>query len=159
MKKMKSRNQTFQWLEALAIIMVIDDHISTRVGILSSVFPYNSFYMPMLVFISGYFFKNRSVGEGIQHKVLNLLVPYVIWCLVGDALAYALFHYGVVNWYSNPFDLRIMQNLLFLGPPSSITGAGWFVIMLFWVEVGYLVLNRLFCLGKRKKTTHFLSFW
>lgn len=75
MKKMKSRNQTFQWLEALAIIMVIDDHVSTRVGILSSVFPYNSFYMPMLVFISGYFFKNRSVGEGIQHKVLNLLVP------------------------------------------------------------------------------------
>lgn len=151
MKKMKSRNQTFRWLEALAIIMVIDDHVSTRVGILSSVFPYNSFYMPMLVFISGYFFKDRRLGEGIQHKVLNLLVPYVIWCLVGDALAYALFHYGVVNWYSNPFDLRIMQNLLFLGPPSSITGAGWFVIMLFWVEVGYLVLNRLFCLGKRKK--------
>lgn len=62
--KPKSRNQTFQWLEALAIIMVIDDHVSTRVGILSSVFPYNSFYMPMLVFISGYFFKRQRCRRG-----------------------------------------------------------------------------------------------
>lgn len=103
MKKMKSRNQTFQWLEALAIIMVIDDHVSTRVGILSSVFPYNSFYMPMLVFISGYFFKDRRLGEGIQHKALHLLVPYIIWSLAGDALSYILYRCGIVNWFSSPF--------------------------------------------------------
>lgn len=53
MEKM-NRNQTFQWVEALAILMVLDDHMSTRIGILSSIFPYNSFYMPMFVFISGY---------------------------------------------------------------------------------------------------------
>ena len=31
--------------------MVIDDHVGSRVGILSSIFPYDSFFMPMLVFI------------------------------------------------------------------------------------------------------------
>lgn len=36
MEKM-NRNQTFQWLEALAILMVLDDHMSTRIGILSSI--------------------------------------------------------------------------------------------------------------------------
>lgn len=50
------RNQTFQYLEALIILMVIDDHVSTRIGILSSVFPYNSFYMPFLVFTPVYNF-------------------------------------------------------------------------------------------------------
>lgn len=55
--KLRARNQTFQWLEALAIIMVIDDHVGTGVGFLSSIFPYDSFFMPMLVFVSGYFFK------------------------------------------------------------------------------------------------------
>ena len=147
----KLRNQTFQWLEALAIIMVIDDHVSTRVGILSSIFPYNSFYMPMLVFISGYFFKERSIRGGVQHKMLHLFVPYVIWSLVGDALAYILFRCGIVNWWVDPLDSRAIQNLFFLEPPSSITGAGWFVIMLFWVEIGYLLLNKFLRLGTRKK--------
>lgn len=57
---MKKRNQVFNFLEALAIIMVIDDHMSTRIGILSSIFPYNSFYMPLFVFISGYFYRERK---------------------------------------------------------------------------------------------------
>ena len=59
LNKRQTRNQTFQYLEALAIIMVIDDHVGTRIGFLSSIFPYNSFYMPLLVFISGYFIRSQ----------------------------------------------------------------------------------------------------
>lgn len=75
----------------------------------------------------------------------------MIWSLAGDVLAYVLFRCGIVNWYVSPLDLRTIQSLFFLEPPSSITGAGWFVIMLFWVEVGYMVLNRLLRLGTRKR--------
>ena len=71
----KRRNQTFQWLEALAILMVLDDHVSTRIGILSSIFPYNSFYMPLFVFISGYFYRDRSIIQNIKHKTIHLLLP------------------------------------------------------------------------------------
>jgi fucose 4-O-acetylase-like acetyltransferase len=66
--KQKSRNQTFQWLETLAIIMVIDDHVGNRIGILSSIFPYDLFFMPMLVFVSGYFFKERSIWGGYNTR-------------------------------------------------------------------------------------------
>lgn len=95
---------------------------------------------------------------GVRHKVIHLLFPYLIWSLAGDALSYILFRCGIVNWFSSPFDFRIIQNLLFLEPLSSITGAGWFVIMLFWVEVFYLVLNQLFHLGTRKIDYAFLTF-
>lgn len=62
MASSKPRNQTFNYLYAMAILMVIDDHCSTRIGLLSSIFPYNSFYMPLFVFASGYFFNMRGGG-------------------------------------------------------------------------------------------------
>ena len=43
-----NRNQTFQYLEALIMIMVIDDHTGTTIGILSGIFPYNYFYTIIL---------------------------------------------------------------------------------------------------------------
>jgi hypothetical protein len=51
----------------------------------------------------------------------------------------------------SPFNVRVIQNLFFLNLLSSITGAGWFVIMLFWVEVVYLLINRLLLLETRNK--------
>ena len=48
----------------LAIIMVIDDHMSSRIGFLSSIFPYNSFYMPLFVFISGSMWEGRTPAAG-----------------------------------------------------------------------------------------------
>ena len=39
----RHRNVTFSCLEAIAIIMVIDDHTGRHIDILSNVFPYNSF--------------------------------------------------------------------------------------------------------------------
>lgn len=57
----RHRNVTFSCLEAIAIIMVIDDHTGRHIDILSNVFPYNSFYMPLFVFISGYFYKKTNL--------------------------------------------------------------------------------------------------
>ena len=53
-KVAKKRNFTFDLLYALAIIMVVDDHTGNQIGILSKIFPYDSFFMPLFVFISGY---------------------------------------------------------------------------------------------------------
>lgn len=136
------RNQTFQYLEALAILMVIDDHTSTRIGILSSLFPYNSFYMPMFVFISGYFYKKASVVHNIKHKVRHLMLPYIIWSLIGNAIAYLLMKLDIVYWYReiSPGSLWCLVSNDTL---SSITGASWFVIMLVWVSVGYNIIRQL----------------
>jgi fucose 4-O-acetylase-like acetyltransferase len=156
-KSLKPRNQTFQWLEALAIIMVVDNHVDSHVGILSGVFPYDSFFMPMLVFVSGYFFKDRAIADGVRHKVKHLFIPYIVWSLAGDALSWILMRCGLVNWYVSPFSVKSILRLAGGAPLSSITGAGWFVIMLFWVEAGYLVLNRLLHLGSRKPDFIFLA--
>lgn len=146
----KRRNQTFQWLEALAILMVLDDHVSTRIGILSSIFPYNSFYMPLFVFISGYFYRDRSIIQNIKHKTIHLLLPYLIWALAGEIISYILMRLDIVNWYVSPFSIDSVKQLFLLDSLSSITGALWFVIMLFWVQVIYSILNSILRLGKEK---------
>lgn len=91
MEKAKKRNQIFQYLEAIGILMVIDDHTGTTVGFLSGVFPYNSFYMPMFVFISGYFYREQAVWQNVRHKARHLLLPYLIWG--GDRGAYSMDSY------------------------------------------------------------------
>ena len=86
LNKRQTRNQTFQYLEALAIIMVIDDHVGTRIGFLSSIFPYNSFYMPLLVFISGYFYHKKPIKKYLIHKTKKLFLPYMVWNIIGNGI-------------------------------------------------------------------------
>ena len=65
---LKERNQTFSYLYALAIIMVIDDHCGSRIGFFTSIFPYDSFFMPLFVFCSGYFYKHNNFVSILKHK-------------------------------------------------------------------------------------------
>lgn len=136
------RNQTFQYLEALAILMVIDDHAGTRIGILSSIFPYNSFYMPMFIFVSGYFYKKASVWQNIKHKIYHLMIPYIIWAVAGDMIAYVLMRLGIVYWYRE-IDLGSIWSLISTDTLSSVNGASWFVVMLVWVSIGYNIIRQL----------------
>lgn len=150
------RNLIFQFLEALMIIMVIDDHMSTRIGILASIFPYNSFYMPLFVFISGYFYHEQKIGENIKHKIRHLLLTYLAWAVLGEMVAYIFLRMNIVNWYVDPFNLKNLIKLFTLNPLTSIVGASWFVIMLFWVSVIYNVVNHLFKLRGPQQDYAFL---
>lgn len=140
---MGNRNQTFQYIQALAILMVIDDHMSTRIGFLTSIFPYNSFYMPLFIFISGYFYHQMPILENIKHKVRKQFLPYICWGLVGELISYLLLKKGIVNWYAELSPNCLIRTFL-IGPPSSITGAIWFVVMLFWVSIVYNCIQRTF---------------
>ncbi len=79
--------------------MVIDDHAGTRIGFLSSFFPYNSFYIPLFVFISGYFYRKMPIADNIRHKAKRLLLPYLIWAAVGDLIAFVLLKAVILFWY------------------------------------------------------------
>lgn len=153
----KGKNQTFQWLKCLAIIMVIDDHCSTRIGILSSLFPYNSFYMPLFVFISGYFYRKENILEFVQHKWKKLMCPYIIWSLIGLFLAFVLSKCTIVEWWKTPFNIKTLIQLLFSHPLSSITEPTWFAVMLFWVSVFYNCIKQVSFFNSKKGTV-FLSF-
>ena len=53
-------NKEFMLLSAIGIIFVVDAHAWTSLSLFTAYIPYNSFFMPMFVFISGYFFKPES---------------------------------------------------------------------------------------------------
>ena len=141
MEKTKEKNQIFNYLYALAIIMVIDDHTSSSIGILTSIFPYNSFYMPLFVFISGYFYKRRGIKENLEHKLKKFLIPSLIWNIVAIMISAVLDYIFGINWLNNYSIKDIIISNLFYGPTTSINGAAWFVIMLFWVSTIYNIIH------------------
>ena len=141
MEKKKERNHIFDYLYALAIIMVIDDHVGTRIGFLSSIFPYNSFYMPLFVFISGYFYKKRGVIENTKHKIKKLLIPYLIWNFAAIIITFFLDRIFGVNWLKRcTIKTFLVTNFLHVSI-TSLNGASWFVLMLFWVSVIYNIIH------------------
>lgn len=128
------RNQIFCYLYVVAIIMVIDDHCSTRIGFLSSVFPYNSFYMPLFVFISGYFYKRQAIHKNIGHKIKKLFIPYAIWNVIAALAALMIDRVIGVDWIKMP-SAKSIEVFFIHGSLTSINGAAWFIIMLFWVSI------------------------
>ena len=72
-------NKKFMLLSAIGIVMVADQHTFTAFNIFGKFLPYNSFFMPMFVFISGYFNKVNSdtrLSSYVGKKIRSLLVPY-----------------------------------------------------------------------------------
>lgn len=135
--------------------MVIDDHTGTTVGFLSGVFPYNSFYMPMFVFISGYFYREQAVWQNVRHKARHLLLPYLMWGGIGELIAWILMKGGIVNWFV-PVSVRNIVSSLTLVSISPLTDPSWFVVMLFWVSVDYNALRRILRVNTERKDDVFL---
>ncbi len=142
----QKRNQTFVYLYALAIIMVIDDHVASRIGILTSIFPYNSFYMPLFVFASGYFFKDRPFFKTLWHKVKKLYIPFLIYAVVFAIIACIIDLWIGTRW-SNIVDSKYtLLHQVFMTvtefPITDLNGASWYVMMIFWVSIIYLLIRK-----------------
>lgn len=154
---MSKRDQTFNYLEALLILMVIDDHVGSRIGFLSSIFPYDSFFMPAFVMISGYFYKTKPVKEYLIKKIKTIYLPYMVWSVIGEVTAFALAKADIVYWY-NPLTIKNIAKQLMGGSISSITGAGWFAVMLFTVSVLYNMVDRsIMALRSKERTDNGIS--
>ena len=66
-------------LSAIGILMVVDHHTFTALNLFGDYIPYNSFFMPMFVFISGYFNKvdtSTRLLPYIGKKIRTLLLPF-----------------------------------------------------------------------------------
>lgn len=147
---MKS-NKQFMILSAIGIIMVVDAHSWTSVSIFNSVFPYNSFFMAMFLFISGYFF---NIEKNLQHpliylrrKTKKLFLPYLGWSAaygIFVALLKLITHIkvGVKFSFYNYFILPFLN-----GEGFDINAPAYFVPILFYTIVVYLfsrkVLNKI----------------
>lgn len=136
----KKRNQVFVYLYALAIIMVVDDHCGTQIGILSKLFPYNSFYMPLFVFSSGYFFRLEKLENTIIRRVKRILIPYILYDMVMIIIAFGTDHLFHTHWFPG-ISLSSVRTMIFEHPTTSLNDAAWFAIMLFWVSVIYSIIQ------------------
>mgnify|MGYP004603271243 FL=1 len=138
--KLKERNFTFDLLYVLAIIMVVDDHTKAQLGILKAIFPYDSFFMPLFLFISGYFYKKQNVIKNIKHKTEKIFIPYMIWNVIMLGITIIIDRILKTNWAIGINKVKVL-NSIFLGPLVTTNGPSWFVIMLFWVSILYNLIR------------------
>lgn len=66
-------NKQFMILSAIGIIQVVMCHLAPDVKLTGYIFPYTSFFMPMFVFISGYFYsvKKKNIYLKLYGKNLR----------------------------------------------------------------------------------------
>ncbi|MDO4978566.1 MAG: acyltransferase family protein [Candidatus Saccharibacteria bacterium] len=140
-------NKTFMVLSFIGICMVISGHIFTTpvLNIFGNFFTFNSFFMPMFIFISGYFFKDEyldSFWKFFKKKFLKLMLYYFIWNLI----------YGIIMSIRRAAvggpDLPINFYTLFIEPfvdggQFGINIPSWFIPTLFTVEIAYWFVRKI----------------
>ena len=141
-------NKKFMVLSALGIFMVVDHHTFTALNLFGDFIPYNSFFMPMFVFISGYFNKVDSSTKLLGYtkkKLKTLIFPYILITLIVSGIQWLMNFYklGEVPAYPSGYLLYILERVVTSGSPFMLAAPMWFVITLFATLMIYAVIKKL----------------
>ena len=135
-------------LSAIGIFMVVDHHTWITFNLFGDFIPYNSFFMPMFIFISGYFNKvdrSTKLFPYILKKIKTLLIPYI-----GISACVFLFQqlinflkagepFSLSGWYLKYMFVRIVT----VGAFGPIVEPMWFVISLFATLLVYALMKKI----------------
>ena len=140
-------NKKFMLLSAIGIFMVVDSHTWTAFNLFGDFIPYNSFFMPMFVFISGYFNKvdnDTGLGRYILKKAKTLLLPYAGLSLLVFCLQWLINLIKLGESVPPPpgYLMYVLQNVVTTGVSLNLCLPMWFVISLFALLVAYAVLKK-----------------
>ena len=141
-------NKKFMVLSAIGIFMVVDHHTFTALNLFGDYIPYNSFFMPMFVFISGYFNKvgtETKLLPYIGKKAKTLLLPYAgisILVFVIQQLINLIKTGGIVPLPSG-YLMYVLERVITSGSPFQLVTPMWFVISLFFTLLFYAFLKKL----------------
>lgn len=135
-------------LSFIGILFVVDTHVVSNLTPFTNIFPLDSFFMPMFVFISGYFFNKERIADGKSYgsyllsKVKKLLIPFLLWTgfywLVTLILqATGQYHFEVMEFHF----ATILRNMFTYGYSFGYNDPSWFAILLFYVIVIYASLR------------------
>ena len=143
----RKSNKKFMVLSAIAIIMIVDAHAQNALGLFAGLIPFNSFFIPLFVFISGYFNKVDSktdLTEYIRKKEKTLLVPYFGFAFTGVLLSLILsvIKTGRFPKISLEVFLGYFMDSFTLGAPVTIIFPIWFVIVLFVMLAVYAAIKK-----------------
>lgn len=135
-------------LSAIGIFMVVDHHTFTAFNLLGDYIPYNSFFMPMFVFISGYFNKvdnTTDIWAYTKKKIKNLLLPYLGISLFVFAVQQLidLLKTGEGPSLPSGYMLYVLERVITVGSPFPMAAPIWFVISLFTLLITYMLIKKL----------------
>ncbi|MBO7450318.1 MAG: acyltransferase family protein [Clostridiales bacterium] len=147
-EKRSKSNKKFMVLSAIGIFMVIDHHTFTALNLFGSFIPYNSFFMPMFVFISGYFNKvdgSTNMLKYIGKKLKTLMLPYIALSLLvfGVEQLLNILKTGEATSIPSGYLTYVLDRIITIGSFGSIAAPMWFVIALFSTLVFYAIIKRL----------------
>ena len=151
-EKRDKSNKKFMLLSAIGIFMVVDQHTFMAFNLLSDYLPYNSYFMPMFVFISGYFNKvdgNTNLWTYFIKKIKTLLLPYAGLSLTVFSLQQLI---NLIKLGADRPALPagyltfVLRRIVTEGTYGGIVTPMWFVIALFSSLMLYACLKKL--LGK-----------
>lgn len=131
-------------LSALGIIMVVDSHSWSVLPLFQGIIPYNSFFMPLFVFISGYFNKVDTGSDLLRHiknRTVKLFAPYCLIsfiCFIFEMLLYPKLVFPI-----DIFDIAQSICRLFTdGSVVSIAFPLWFVPALLITDLIYSLISK-----------------
>lgn len=147
-EKRSKSNKKFMLLSAIGIFMVVDSHTFTAFNLFGAFLPYNSFFMPMFIFISGYFNKVDSetkLSSYIGKKVKTLLVPYAGLSMLGFIIQ-QLIAIIKTGGHADPLPpdylSYVAKRIVTVGTYGAVVEPMWFVIALFSTLSIYAVLKK-----------------
>lgn len=145
----KKDNKAFMILSALGILFVVDEHLGRPISFLYDIFPYDSFYMPLFMFISGYFFNTKHCSKFKNfilfswNKIKKMLTPYLLWIVFYGIFTSILRALGIINFGKVSISLLI-HRILTYGTAFGFNDPSWFVPALFCVCVFYCLIRTFF---------------
>lgn len=102
----------------------------------------HTFHMPLFFLISGYLYRQKkevSFGKYLCSKARRLLIPYITYACI-NYVFWLIFAMTAENLWWEPLLRLVTYNTEGL----PICGALWFLTSMFFAEVLYFVLDRLF---------------
>lgn len=138
-------NKQFMILSAIGIIQVVLCHFATVEVLKGYIFPYTSFFIPLFLFISGYFYKTESenkIVNTIWNKFKKFMIPFFIINLIYGIINNILRHYGIIN-YGSEINLNTLFVQPFIGNGQFIFNfPSWFIPVFFVTYVTYLFIHK-----------------
>lgn len=140
-KQPKQRVLIIDYLKGLAIILVVWGHVIQYAPHDGYDFFLNplyifiyTFHMPLFIFISGYLFlsslKDKSFWDILKNKILQLIVPLVIWSFLYYLFRFILGFYDLTNL--KPIEI---VGLLFYRYITSFPYELWYLWAVFFCSI------------------------
>lgn len=136
----------FKFLYLIGIISIIISHCgSGGIDLLYNWFPFNSFFLALFAFTSGYFFRESQTehtSQYIAYKFKKLIIPLYLYNLFYGLFVIFLRQFGFT--IGNDFTLHnLLIEPIKTGHQFAYNLPCWFVIPLFMIETFYILFYKI----------------